>query len=102
MPGSISRGKLCVRYGSPFAASIIARCEHEAALEAVLEAVLEAMQERLDQQPDAMRLRRQTVEPTVPVPASPGHDIRTSNRSRHARPDGVSRSGRYSQPTQPS
>ena len=32
----------------------IARWEHEA--------VLEAMQERLDQQPDAMKLRRQTVE----------------------------------------
>ena len=32
----------------------IARWEHEA--------VLEAMQERLDRQPDAMRLRRQTVE----------------------------------------
>jgi hypothetical protein len=32
----------------------IARCEHEA--------VLEAMQARLDLQPDAMRLRRQTVE----------------------------------------
>ena len=94
MPGSIGRGKLCGRYGSPFAASIIARCEHEA--------MLEAMQERLDQQPDAMRLRRQTVEPTVPVPASPGHDIRTSNRSRHARLDSLSRSGRYSQPTQPS
>jgi hypothetical protein len=32
----------------------IARWEHEA--------VLEAMQERLDRQPDAMKLRRQTVE----------------------------------------